>query len=88
MKRIPGAEGVEVASVDSFQGREEDAVVISMVRSNRLAVTVRVSYDCMTVTGAAGARLFVDRVIDGTEYQEKSENGRPGHNWYYRFLEK
>lgn len=31
---VPGAENVEVASVDSFQGREADAVVISMVRSN------------------------------------------------------
>lgn len=31
---VPGAEKVEVASVDSFQGREADAVVISMVRSN------------------------------------------------------
>ncbi|KAK3270381.1 hypothetical protein CYMTET_21218, partial [Cymbomonas tetramitiformis] len=30
----PGAEEVEVASVDSFQGREAEAVVISMVRSN------------------------------------------------------
>lgn len=28
---IQGAEGVQVASVDSFQGREADAVVISMV---------------------------------------------------------
>jgi len=32
--RVPGAELVEVASVDSFQGREAEAVVLSMVRSN------------------------------------------------------
>jgi len=31
IEEIPGAEGIQVASVDSFQGREADAVVISMV---------------------------------------------------------
>ncbi|GJN07570.1 hypothetical protein PR202_ga25471 [Eleusine coracana subsp. coracana] len=30
------ASGVEVSTIDSFQGREADAVVISMVRSNSL----------------------------------------------------
>ncbi|KAL2545642.1 P-loop containing nucleoside triphosphate hydrolase superfamily protein [Forsythia ovata] len=30
------ATGVEVATIDSFQGREADAVIISMVRSNNL----------------------------------------------------
>ncbi|RZC48207.1 hypothetical protein C5167_041169 [Papaver somniferum] len=33
---LPEASGVEVATVDSFQGREADAVIISMVRSNTL----------------------------------------------------
>ncbi|KAF5177728.1 Dna polymerase alpha-associated dna helicase a [Thalictrum thalictroides] len=33
---LPEALGVEVATVDSFQGREADAVIISMVRSNSL----------------------------------------------------
>ncbi|KAF9615710.1 hypothetical protein IFM89_026125 [Coptis chinensis] len=33
---LPEAVGVEVATVDSFQGREADAVIISMVRSNTL----------------------------------------------------
>ncbi|CAM8971129.1 unnamed protein product [Rhodiola kirilowii] len=32
----PEADGVEVATIDSFQGREADAVIISMVRSNTL----------------------------------------------------
>ncbi|XP_049394200.1 uncharacterized protein LOC125858458 [Solanum stenotomum] len=33
---IPIATGVDVATIDSFQGREADAVIISMVRSNNL----------------------------------------------------
>ncbi|KAF6141809.1 hypothetical protein GIB67_031876 [Kingdonia uniflora] len=36
LDELPEAVGVEVATVDSFQGREADAVIISMVRSNRL----------------------------------------------------
>lgn len=31
LDEIPEASGVEVATIDSFQGREADAVVISMV---------------------------------------------------------
>eukprot|EP00898_Chlorokybus_atmophyticus_P001456 jgi/Chlat1/2310/Chrsp17S02598 len=31
---VPGCNAVEVTSIDSFQGREADAVIISMVRSN------------------------------------------------------
>ncbi|MCO5607722.1 hypothetical protein L7F22_061921 [Adiantum nelumboides] len=33
---LPNAAGLQIASVDSFQGREADAVIISMVRSNSL----------------------------------------------------
>ncbi|XP_059625147.1 uncharacterized protein LOC132268316 [Cornus florida] len=33
---LPEARGVEVATIDSFQGREADAVIISMVRSNTM----------------------------------------------------
>ncbi|KAL9247944.1 hypothetical protein vseg_021317 [Gypsophila vaccaria] len=33
---IEEARGVEVATIDSFQGREADAVIISMVRSNTM----------------------------------------------------
>ncbi|WCJ27721.1 P-loop containing nucleoside triphosphate hydrolases superfamily protein [Euphorbia peplus] len=36
LDEIPEAAGVEVATIDSFQGREADAVIISMVRSNTL----------------------------------------------------
>ncbi|XAR52069.1 RNA helicase [Bertholletia excelsa] len=36
LDELPEAAGVEVATIDSFQGREADAVVISMVRSNTL----------------------------------------------------
>ena len=31
LDELPEADGVEVATVDSFQGREADAVIISMV---------------------------------------------------------
>ncbi|XP_020235965.1 DNA-binding protein SMUBP-2 [Cajanus cajan] len=33
---FPEAAGTEVATIDSFQGREADAVILSMVRSNNL----------------------------------------------------
>lgn len=36
LDEFPEAFGVEVATIDSFQGREADAVIISMVRSNML----------------------------------------------------
>lgn len=36
LEDYPEASGVEVSTIDSFQGREADAVVISMVRSNTL----------------------------------------------------
>ncbi|KAM6583938.1 hypothetical protein CsatB_010940 [Cannabis sativa] len=36
LEEHPEAAGVEVATIDSFQGREADAVIISMVRSNTL----------------------------------------------------
>lgn len=31
LEKYPGLSGVEVSTIDSFQGREADAVVISMV---------------------------------------------------------
>ncbi|XP_019413885.1 PREDICTED: DNA-binding protein SMUBP-2 isoform X2 [Lupinus angustifolius] len=36
LDEIPEATGTEVATIDSFQGREADAVILSMVRSNTL----------------------------------------------------
>lgn len=32
LDEIPESAGIEVATIDSFQGREADAVIISMVR--------------------------------------------------------
>lgn len=31
LEEVPGGERVEVATIDSFQGREADAVIVSMV---------------------------------------------------------
>lgn len=36
LDEIPVARGIEVSTIDSFQGREADAVIISMVRSNTM----------------------------------------------------
>ncbi|KAM7255391.1 hypothetical protein ACFE04_026093 [Oxalis oulophora] len=36
LDEVPWSSGVEVATIDSFQGREANAVIISMVRSNTL----------------------------------------------------
>ncbi|MQL98023.1 hypothetical protein Taro_030717 [Colocasia esculenta] len=36
LDELPDASGVEVSTIDSFQGREADAVIISLVRSNTL----------------------------------------------------
>lgn len=36
LQEVPEAKGVEAATIDSFQGREADAVIISMVRSNTM----------------------------------------------------
>uniref|UniRef100_A0A0A8YSR3 DNA2/NAM7 helicase-like C-terminal domain-containing protein n=1 Tax=Arundo donax TaxID=35708 RepID=A0A0A8YSR3_ARUDO len=36
LEEYPGLSAVEISTIDSFQGREADAVVISMVRSNPL----------------------------------------------------
>lgn len=36
LDEIPLTRGIEIATIDSFQGREADAVIISMVRSNTL----------------------------------------------------
>jgi len=33
LDEFPEAAGTEVATIDSFQGREADAVILSMVRS-------------------------------------------------------
>lgn len=43
LDELPEAAGVEVSTIDSFQGREADAVVISMVfSSNAYDVTLTI----------------------------------------------
>lgn len=39
LDEIPLARGVEIATIDSFQGREADAVIISMVCFNEMMTT-------------------------------------------------
>lgn len=36
LDELPEARGIDVSTIDSFQGREADAVIISMVRSNTM----------------------------------------------------
>ncbi|KAG5219070.1 DNA-binding protein [Salix suchowensis] len=50
LDELPEADGVEVATIDSFQGREADAVIISMVRSNTLGA--------VGFLGIAGERML------------------------------
>ena len=51
----PGAAAVEVSTVDGFQGREKEAIVVSMVRSNaRRAVGLLCERRRMNVAVTAG----------------------------------
>ncbi|KAG0616875.1 hypothetical protein M758_5G148200 [Ceratodon purpureus] len=66
IEEIPGAEGVQVASVDSFQGREADAVVISMVRSNNIGVVGFLGDNRRMNVAVTRARKHVTIVCDST----------------------
>ncbi|CAM6100030.1 unnamed protein product [Calypogeia fissa] len=63
---IPGAQKVQVASVDSFQGREADAVIVSMVRSNRLGVVGFLGDNRRMNVAITRARKHVAVVCDST----------------------
>ncbi|KAL2633676.1 hypothetical protein R1flu_005155 [Riccia fluitans] len=69
---IPGAEGVQIASVDSFQGREADAVIISMVRSNRMGVVGFLGDDRRMNVAITRARKHVAIVCDSTTVSRNS----------------
>ncbi|KAL3694099.1 hypothetical protein R1sor_007750 [Riccia sorocarpa] len=69
---IPGAEGVQIASVDSFQGREADAVIISMVRSNKMGVVGFLGDDRRMNVAITRARKHVAIVCDSTTVSRNS----------------
>ncbi|GAQ86967.1 DNA helicase [Klebsormidium nitens] len=61
-----GTEGVEVASIDSFQGREADAVIISMVRSNPSGIVGFLGDHRRMNVGVTRARMHVAVVCDSS----------------------
>eukprot|EP00897_Mesotaenium_endlicherianum_P006114 jgi/Mesen1/5530/ME000279S04740 len=66
LEDLPGGEGVEVASVDSFQGREADAVIISMVRSNAMGAVGFLGDSRRMNVAITRARCHVAVVCDST----------------------
>ena len=58
--------GIEVASIDSFQGREADAVIISMVRSNPTGTVGFLADQRRMNVGITRARCHVAIVADSS----------------------
>ncbi|KAG5219076.1 DNA-binding protein [Salix suchowensis] len=66
LDELPEADGVEVATIDSFQGREADAVIISMVRSNTLGAVGFLGDSRRTNVAITRARKHVAVVCDSS----------------------
>ncbi|GLT59752.1 hypothetical protein SLA2020_325530 [Shorea laevis] len=66
LDEFPEAAGVEVATIDSFQGREADAVIISMVRSNSLGAVGFLGDSRRTNVAITRARKHVAVVCDSS----------------------
>ena len=64
LEEYPGLSGVEVSTVDSFQGREADAVVLSMVRSNPLGAVGFMGDSRLMNVAITRARRHVTVVCD------------------------
>lgn len=66
LDELPEADGVEIATIDSFQGREADAVIISMVRSNTLGAVGFLGDSRRTNVAITRARKHVAVVCDSS----------------------
>ena len=64
LEEYPELSGVEVSTVDSFQGREADAVVLSMVRSNPLGAVGFMGDSRLMNVAITRARRHVTVVCD------------------------
>ncbi|KAM0898120.1 hypothetical protein ACQ4PT_022118 [Festuca glaucescens] len=64
LEEYPGLSGVEVSTIDSFQGREADAVVLSMVRANPLGAVGFMGDSRLMNVAITRARRHVTVVCD------------------------
>nr|GMC60669.1 DNA-binding protein SMUBP-2 [Ipomoea batatas] len=93
LDEIPVTTGVEVATIDSFQGREADAVIISMVRSNnmgavgflgdsrRMNVAITRARKHVAVVCDSSTichNTFLARLLRHIRYSGKVKNAEPG----------
>mmetsp|Transcript_13439 Transcript_13439/g.48894 ORF Transcript_13439/g.48894 Transcript_13439/m.48894 type:complete len:1013 (-) Transcript_13439:1026-4064(-) len=78
LRQVKGARDIDVATVDSFQGRESDAVIISMVRSNKNRTLGFVTDRRRTNVAVTRARMHVAVIGDSLTLQ--------GNDFLYRLL--
>lgn len=71
-----GSSGLEIGSVDGFQGREKEAVVISLVRSNRRGDVGFLADDRRTNVAVTRARRHVAIVCDSATVSSHPFLGR------------